>query len=485
MWFVSAMPLPAPGCASCASRDVVIEELASANARLAERVAGLERLVGRNSDNSSMPPSTDDLPGRKAPSRKTGKRSERRRGKQPGAAGAGLPRVDNPDETVQVFPETCADCGVGLADGADAGVSSRQVFDVPPVTVRVTEYMLYKKQCRCGCVTAATPPAGVADAPVSYGPNLQAFVAYLLVFQHVPVHRAAMLIADLTGARPSTGFVHGILRRCAHALGEVMTLVKTLVTGAMVAGFDETTLRCGPAGRKKYVLSASTELCTLFFLGGRDLGSFTKFGVLPGFTGVAVHDRYSVYDNRAFAGVGGHQICCAHILRDLQDAAEVYPGQHWPEQASRALRALIVGWHQALDGGQARVPADVTGPLVSQFRHAVRVGLSQVPSVPGANAKQLPGRSLLECLRDRQDDLFRFCSDTRVWPTNNISERDLRPLKTQQKISGRLQSADVTRDRLTIRGYISTAAQHRVDIMTALRDAMTRNPWTPPIPAPT
>jgi hypothetical protein len=95
-----------------------------------------------------------------------------------------------------------------------------------------------------------------------------------------------------------------------------------------------------------------------------------------------------------------------------------------------------VGWHQALDGGQARVPADVTGPLVSQFRHAVRVGLSQVPSVPGANAKQLPGRSLLECLRDRQDDLLRFCSDTRVWPTNNISERDLRPLKTQQRISG-------------------------------------------------
>src|SRR5450759_3412543 len=72
---------------------------------------------------SSMPPSTDDLPGRKAPLRKTGKRSERRRGKQPGAAGAGLPRVDNPDETVQVFPETCADCGAGLADGTDAGVT--------------------------------------------------------------------------------------------------------------------------------------------------------------------------------------------------------------------------------------------------------------------------------------------------------------------------------------------------------------------------
>ena len=54
--------------------------------------------------------------------------------------------------------------------------------------------------------------------------------------------------------------------------------------------------------------------------------------MLPGFTGVAVHDRYSVYDNRAFAGVGGHQICCAHILRDLQDAAEVYPASTGPSR---------------------------------------------------------------------------------------------------------------------------------------------------------
>jgi zinc-finger binding domain of transposase IS66 len=70
---------------------------------------------------------------------------------------------------------------VGRPSAAVRAGLSRQVFDVPPVTVRVTEYTLYKKQCRCGCVTAATPPAGVADAPVSYGPNLPAFVAYLLV----------------------------------------------------------------------------------------------------------------------------------------------------------------------------------------------------------------------------------------------------------------------------------------------------------------
>ena len=60
--------------------------------------------------------------------------------------------------------------------------------------------------------------------------------------------------------------------------------------------------------------------------------------------------------------------------------------------------------------------------------------------------KQQPGREMLEFCRDREADVLRFASDTAVWPTNNISERGVRPLKTQQKISGRLTSDDVTQD---------------------------------------
>ena len=86
---------------------------------------------------------------------------------------------------------------------------------------------------------------------------------------------------------------------------------------------------------------------------------------------------------------------------------------------------------------------------------------------------------------DRQDDVLRFCHDTRVWPKNNISERDLRPAKTQQKISGRLTSQDVTQDRLDIRSYIDTAGKCGINVMTALRDALADSPWQPPIPAPT
>jgi hypothetical protein len=312
-------------------------------------------------------------------------------------------------------------------------------------------------------------------------------VVYLLVFQHVPVERCAVLIADVTGARPSVGYVHSILARAAAAVDEVMKLVKALITAAYVVGFDETTLRCGKAGTKKYVLSASTDLYTVFGLGGRDLDSFKEFGVLGSFAGTAVHDRYSLYDNPAFAGVGAHQLCASHILRDLTDAEQAYPDHHWPAQAIRALRGLIRAWHAAVEAGQAAIPDHIADPLIRQFRQAVRVGLAQIPRTPGpkSTTKQPVGRPLLECLRDRQDDVLRFAGDTRIPATNNLSERDLRPTKTQQRISGRLQSEDVTTDRLTIRGYISTAAKHGLNIMTALREAIGGAPWTPPLPAPT
>ncbi|PZS20236.1 MAG: hypothetical protein DLM60_09030 [Pseudonocardiales bacterium] len=100
---------------------------------------------------------------------------------------------------------------------------------------------------------------------------------------------------------------------------------QTLITLAYVVGFDETTLRVGPAGHKRYVLSASTEDYTALHLGGRDLPSFREFGILPAFAGVAVHDRYQNYYNPAWAQLAGHQACTAHLLRDFTDAAESHP----------------------------------------------------------------------------------------------------------------------------------------------------------------
>jgi hypothetical protein len=468
----------------------LIARVAQQDERIAaqdKRIAQLERALGRNSGNSSMPPSSDDLPGRKTPPRRPG--TGGKRGKRPGAPGSGLAWSADPDRVLPHYPGGSCGCGTDLGEATDEGVArSHQVHDVPLVTRTITQHDLHRVRCGCGRVHVGARPEDVQASPVSYGPSLRALVVYLVVFQHVPVQRCARLVADLTGARPSTGFIHGMLTRTAEALTDVIALIKTLITAAHVAGFDETTVRAGAAGTKKYILSASTGTCTLFALGGRDIASFADFAVLPAFTGIAVHDRYALYDHPSLTkSLAGHQLCCAHLLRDLADAAESHPSHHWPEQISRALRALIRAANTARDNGLDAVEPDLADPLILELRRGVRVGLSALPRVPGptSTTKQLPGRLLLECLRDRENDVLRFAGDTRIWPTNNLSERDLRPHKTQQKISGRLQSEDITRDRLTIRSYISTATKHGTDILTALHQAITGNPWMPPATATT
>ena len=111
-------------------------------------------------------------------------------------------------------------------------------------------------------------------------------------------------------------------------------------------------------------------------------------------------------------------------MRDFTDAAEAYPDAVWPEQAQRALRGLIHAFNQARDAEQLAIPASIADPLISEFRHAVRVGLAEVRPNPGprSSTAQPPGRTLLEFCRDREDDALRFTTDTRIWPTNNLSE---------------------------------------------------------------
>ena len=87
-------------------------------------------------------------------------------------------------------------------------------------------------------------------------------------------------------------------------------------------------------------------------------------------------------------------------------------------------------------------------------------------------------------LRDREPDVLRFAHDLDVPPTSNQAERDLRPAKLQQNISGRLTSEPRTKDRYRIRGYLSTAAKHGHNMLDALRQAILGRPWMPPDPTP-
>jgi transposase/uncharacterized coiled-coil protein SlyX len=254
--------------ATVAVQAAVIVELRAANteqagliATLEARVAELERRLGKDSSNSSKPPSSDGL---RKPARAERRNAEqtqgRRPGKQPGAPGAHLAQVEEPDAVAWHAPDRCGGCGADLAGAPVAGVEARQVFDLPPLGLRVTEHRAERRRCACGATTQAGFPAHVRAA-ACYGPGVRALGCYLCVHQHLPVDRAAQLLADVLGASVATGTLARVVAEGAAGLGGFARVVRAGLAAAPVAHFDETGARV--AGRLHWVHSASTGLLTL------------------------------------------------------------------------------------------------------------------------------------------------------------------------------------------------------------------------------
>jgi transposase len=284
-----------------------------------------------------------------------------------------------------------------------------------------------------------------------------------------------MLIADVTGARPSTGWISSVLTTVADGLVDVEKLIKSLIVLAHVIHVDETSSNIN--GARWWLHVACTETLTAYHLHpSRGRVAVTEFDVLPAYGGTVVHDALSVYDAYPDAR---HALCGAHISRDPVAAGEIDPDQDWAAQALRALHGLNTAAHQARDQTLPAIPPEIAQPLLDSWRHALLVGLAEHRRVPGR--RQSKTRNLLERLRDRDHQVLLFARDLSVPFTNNQAERDVRPTKTQLKISGCHRSDSTAKAWLRIRGYISTVAKHGDNILDALRDAITGNPWKPPL----
>jgi hypothetical protein len=266
-----------------------------------------------------------------------------------------------------------------------------------------------------------------------------------------------------------------VLASVAGVLSDTEKLIKSLIVLAHVIHVDETSSNIN--GTRWWLHVAATDTLTAYLLHrSRGRVAVTEFDVLPGFTGTVVHDALSIYD--AYPGAR-HALCGAHIARELVAAAEAHPDQVWPDQALRSLHGLNTAAHRARDRQQPAIPPEIAQPLLDSWRHAIAVGLAEHRRAPGR--AQSTTRNLLQRLRDRDDQVLLFARDLTVPFTNNQAERDLRPTKTQLKISGCHRSDTTATAWLRIRGYISTVRKHGDNVLEALRDAVTGNPWKPPV----
>jgi transposase len=373
----------------------VVAEQAALIETLRAEVAALRRQAGRDSSNSSRPPSQDGPAAEATAAKRAARRARpaRPQGGQKGHRGASLAWAARPDETVVIEPGMCGGCGADLAGAAGRVASAVQVVDVPPAALTVTEYQMMSRTCGCGQVTTALAPAGVTGGPVCYGPNVTDAATLLASTDVIGVERAADLMGALLKAPVSTGFVSRCLVRLDAALitAGFEEALKEALRAADVLGTDETPAPLTTAATSAedcgnpHVYTVRTmraytgggpDLIWYGAAGNRTKASITGFGILDGFAGVLVRDDYGGYLSYD-AGLAGVQQCVAHLYRYLDDAYAIDPeSQVWTRQAGDALRAASAAVRAARDACQAELDPALLDRLRHGYDQAVAFGVS-------------------------------------------------------------------------------------------------------------
>ena len=460
------------------SLSAVVEALQGQVAALESRMEELESRLRQSSRNSSRPPSSDGLAKPPPKPRSRRRRSGRKPGGQPGSEGHHLAQVACPDEVVAHEPERCEGCGGGLGDAECVGVERRQVFDLPPETrLVVGEHRAVRRRCGCcGTVSVGVFPGSVR-APVQYGPRLRAFVVYLAVYQHLPYERIRQLLADRYGASLSTGTLQTIVQSGAAGLDPFLEQVRAQLERSPVVHVDETGARA--AGRLHWVHEATTATLALYRLHAkRGQEGIDALGVLPSFSGVAVHDGFTPYRRYDCS----HALCNGHHLRELT-AVEEQGGQPWASELARLLVELNSAVEDAKQQGHTRLDPALLDRYERRYRTLVDAGLALNPEPERTGKRGRPAqgktRSLLLRLDHYQDDVLRFAHDFQVPFDNNQGERDLRMIKLQQKVSGCWRSTEGAAAFLALRSYIQTARKQGQNILTVLHGVADGRPWLP------
>lgn len=444
------------------------------------RVKALEDQLATNSRNSSKPPSSDSST---KPTRSLRQPSGKKTGGQLGHPGTTLQQVAVPDQIYIHEPAQCVACGASLVEVAgQPDPERRQVFDLPPLKLEVTEHRVMRKACpACGRRNRGTFPEGVACG-ASYGAGVKGVLTYLNQEHLLPSARSCAIVADLFAQPVSEGLLEAAVNGCATALAETETAIKQGLTRAEVVNFDETGMSV--EGKRLWLHSASTPQLTHYACHDQRGATATKaIGILPAFGGRAIHDGFSSYWQYDCA----HGLCNAHHLRELIFAHE--QGQRtWAGQ----MQALLVEIKRAVDSATAQAQKALAPTQVADYERRyvalLQAGLEEEhhdPSPPSGQRgrkKQHKSKNLLDRLTKYQTETLAFMKDFAVPFDNNLAERDLRMMKVKQKVSGCFRTTSGAQAFCRIRSYLSTMKKQGHNGITALKSVFLGTPLAPDIP---
>lgn len=422
---------------------------------LLTRVASLEAELAiyrnkKNSSNSHKPPSTDIANSKRNQSLR--EKTDKKPGGQPGHPGRTLSMVNDPATITVHAPCICGKCCKDISDTPLNFLERRQVADIPPPPqITYVEHQIYGRACTCGHVTEAAFPAGV-NAPVQYGSNTTAMIAYLHARQYIPFERMAEFFETAMGLPISTGSIANIILRIADKATLAYEDIKNHVQQAPRLGADETGVKVN--GQKNWFWTWQNDERT-YIVHSANRGFATVDANFPeGFPDtVLVHDRWAA---QLKSIAKDHQICLAHLLRDLNFIIELHSSQ-WARDFKYLLKdAMALNENRQTDDNQFIASRDVLEGKLSQLL---------MQKLPQGHSKAITLQKQL-CKINRY--ILAFLRYTDVPAHNNGSEQAIRNVKVKQKISGQFKSEEGAKAFATIRSIIDTAIKSGKEILHEL-----------------
>jgi transposase len=410
-----------------AGREGVVEVLLAMDRRIRQleaRVEKLERELGKNSRNSSLPPSSDP-PGKRRPAR--GKdRSGLSQGAQPGHEGHGrdLLPLSAVDEVVEHWPERC-ECGHVFAAGELLAVREpvrHQVEELPVISTQVIEHRCPRVRCPgCGEQTRAMLPADVAGS--AFGPRFEAAVAALSVRNRVSRCDVVELAEELFGARLCSGTVDAILGRAARALKDPYEDLGERVRASESLNMDETGWRT--AGERRALWGAFTDRHALFAIAPDRHADHAK-SLLAHTEAIVTSDRWWAYSHLPLAR---RQVCWSHLRRDFTAHAEGLAAEKEFGEAGLALCERVFWTWEIFQHISDR------DELKRAIRQLQRTYKPIIRSYAAKRARNRHCRGMARNLLKLWPALWTFANHDGVQPTNNHAERALRGAVIYRKLS--------------------------------------------------
>jgi transposase len=453
-----------PGDLERLSREELLELIRRQQEELAEREAALERRDAKVREleeelaqfrRPAKTPETSSLPpcrGQKA------NRAERRRRKRgPKRGHVGVSRVRSaPDLVVVCRPTACAGCGGPLPETGGERVGRSQVVELPPLRPVVLEAWAYAAACPgCGARTVGAYPPGL-EPRRTFGPALEALLGYLHERHHVGYERLVEVCRDVFGLAISEGGIDLALRRLADRARPTYAAIRETVRGSPVINSDETGARVGGQTRWHWVFQtpAASYHVIAPSRGGDVIDTFLD-GVEPEVWGA------DLWAPQVGTAAGQHQVCLSHQVRDLTFASEADggDGRAWALELRHVFGRAIRLHHER---------AQVSPATFARRRVLIERATDRLVFGPPLAAKS-EARRLQKRYREHRTSLYVFLHRDDVEPTNNSSERDLRPAVIHRKVIGGHRSEWGAEASAILTSVLTTARKRGENLLDALR----------------